>query len=81
MPPPPTTEGVPILGRNTRALLDSLEQLRDSLAARVQHLSVAVERLRTQAGDLERVLWREGDRIEVVFVDEASDPVRYRAID
>ncbi|WWD21959.1 hypothetical protein CI109_106447 [Kwoniella shandongensis] len=45
--------------QNTRALLRSLEELRDSLGSRVEQLGVAVERLRGQAGDLERAL--EGD--------------------
>ncbi|ORX33530.1 hypothetical protein BD324DRAFT_639675 [Kockovaella imperatae] len=40
--------------QNTRALLRSLEELRDSLADRVEQLSQAVERLRAQAGELER---------------------------
>ncbi|EKC98511.1 hypothetical protein A1Q2_07193 [Trichosporon asahii var. asahii CBS 8904] len=39
---------------NTRVLLQSLEELRDSLSNRVEQLSVAVERLRGQAGELER---------------------------
>lgn len=39
---------------NTRVLLQSLEDLRDSLSNRVEQLSVAVERLRGQAGELER---------------------------
>lgn len=38
---------------NTRALLRHLEQLRDSLSDRVDQLSSAVERLRTQANELE----------------------------
>ncbi|WWC59061.1 uncharacterized protein I303_101608 [Kwoniella dejecticola CBS 10117] len=41
---------------NTRALLRSLEELRDSLSSRVQELGNAVERLRGQAGELERAL-------------------------
>ncbi|WVQ97711.1 hypothetical protein IAU59_004825 [Kwoniella sp. CBS 9459] len=45
--------------QNTRALLRSLEELRDSLSTRVEQLSTAVERLRGQAGQLERAL--EGD--------------------
>ncbi|OCF37740.1 hypothetical protein I316_00867 [Kwoniella heveanensis BCC8398] len=42
--------------QNTRALLRSLEELRDSLSTRVEQLSMAVERLRGQAGQLERAL-------------------------
>jgi hypothetical protein len=45
---------------NTRALLRSLEDLRDSLSARVEQLSNAVERLRGQAGELERALAEDG---------------------
>ena len=39
---------------NTRALLRSLEELRDSLSTRVEQLSEAVERLRHQAVDMQR---------------------------
>lgn len=41
---------------NTRVLLRSLEDLRDSLSARVEQLSGAVERLRGQAGELEHAV-------------------------
>lgn len=45
---------------STRALLHSLEELRDTLSARVEQLSNAVERLRGQAGELERALAEDG---------------------
>ncbi|WWC87301.1 uncharacterized protein L201_002189 [Kwoniella dendrophila CBS 6074] len=45
---------------NTRALLSSLEDLRDNLSSRVEQLSNAVERLRSQANELERSLEGEG---------------------
>ncbi|WRT65137.1 uncharacterized protein IL334_002079 [Kwoniella shivajii] len=42
--------------QNTRALLRSLEELRDSLSTRVEQLNNAVERLRSQSEELERAL-------------------------
>lgn len=40
----------------TRALLSTLEDLRDTLSARVDQLGRSVERLRLQADELERSL-------------------------
>ncbi|WWD08081.1 hypothetical protein V865_006191 [Kwoniella europaea PYCC6329] len=59
--------------QNTRALLRSLEELRDSLSTRVEHLSNAVERLRGQAGELERALEGENG-----VQRELRDPTRSR---
>ena len=59
MPPQPISHTT-TAGSNTRALLRSLEDLRDSLSARVEQLSNAVERLRGQAGELERALAEDG---------------------
>jgi hypothetical protein len=51
-PAPPSTPPQ----NTTRALLQSLEELRDSLSVRVAQLASAVERLRIQAGQLEEGL-------------------------
>ncbi|WWC67552.1 uncharacterized protein I206_101461 [Kwoniella pini CBS 10737] len=65
---------------NTRALLRSLEELRDSLSSRVEELGNAVERLRDQAGVLERAL--EGEvstqRNEITNQRNVRDPTRSR---
>lgn len=45
---------------NTRALLRTLENLRDTLSARVEQLRNAVERLRGQAEEIERALAEDG---------------------
>ena len=68
VPLTPTTNA----GNDTRALLRSLEDLRDSLSARVEQLSNAVERLRGQAGELERALAEDGD---LAWVDAVIHPV------
>jgi len=64
MPPPPSPPRNPPTVRNpsttfatsSRALLGQLEELRDNLGTRVEQLSRAVERLRIQAGEIERAL-------------------------
>lgn len=64
MPPPPgsTPPSVEPLRtlesttQHTQALLRQLEELRDTLTTRVEQLSNAVERLRSQASELERLL-------------------------
>lgn len=60
MPPLPSGSGGEPLYRpdpsNTRVLLRSLEDLRDSLSARVEQLSGAVDRLRGQASELEHAV-------------------------
>lgn len=54
-PPTPATNSRPDPA-NTRVLLRSLEELRDSLSVRVEQLSLAVDRLRGQATELERAV-------------------------
>ncbi|WOO77866.1 uncharacterized protein LOC62_01G001424 [Vanrija pseudolonga] len=54
-PPTPATNARPDPA-NTRVLLRSLEELRDSLSVRVEQLSLAVDRLRGQATELERAV-------------------------
>ncbi len=60
MPPEPLPASSSSSANNTGALLRSLEDLRDSLSARVEQLSNAVERLRGQARELERALAEDG---------------------
>ena len=66
MPPPPGSSPplenslrlIESTAQNTRVLLRQLEELRDSLTARLEQLSNAVERLRSHATELERLLER-----------------------
>ncbi|KAK4684721.1 hypothetical protein P7C73_g5450, partial [Tremellales sp. Uapishka_1] len=86
MPPPPSQQPTPPLPTyipdptNTRALLHSLEELRDSLSDRVEQLSNAVERLRAQAGDLERALAHDRllDDNGIMTAGDAPNPGRPR---
>ncbi|WVW78862.1 hypothetical protein I302_100825 [Kwoniella bestiolae CBS 10118] len=91
MPPPPSrdpadthtnvVQPTATAQQNTRALLRSLEDLRDSLSTRVEHLSNAVERLRGQAGELERALEGENGNGNVAgngVQREPRDPTRSR---
>ncbi|KAL1408473.1 hypothetical protein Q8F55_005285 [Vanrija albida] len=56
-PPTPATAGTSRPDpAHTRVLLRSLEELRDSLSVRVEQLSLAVDRLRGQATELERAV-------------------------
>ena len=52
----PSGPYVPSSNISTRSLLRSLEELRDSLSARVEELSQGIERLRGRTADLERAL-------------------------
>ena len=64
-PPPvastPSPSRVPLNAEDTRSLLRSLEELRDSLAMRIHNLGTTIDRLRGQTTSLERYL-RDGEQ-------------------
>ncbi|WVR04325.1 hypothetical protein IAU60_001325 [Kwoniella sp. DSM 27419] len=66
--------------QNTRALLRSLEELRDSLSLRVDQLSLAVERLRSQAGELERALDTDTNQAQRAIGDPSRTTQRAREV-